>query len=309
MNCKCCDKSLGKKSYKIKCAGDCQDWFHAGCTGLTDKVLGQVKSGKKTWTCESCSDIIRKSGNESSEEEAMSSESEDEEPKIIRKDAKTKKLKNKVTLEDIMKKLEDLLVENKNIHNKIDKYEKEMKLIKTQINELKEENNTLKKEIITLRQNKEVQEQDKLLNNVVVQGIPIENANNEDITTHLINIAKLVNVNLNKDEFKLQRLGKTIVKVKFTDFEKKKEIMVAKKNTIIKTSMIGFVEDKIIFLNHDMTRENQKLFKEARDFKKQENYKYVWFENGAIYLRKTEKSKIIQVVSSETLNNLSNPKN
>lgn len=314
MSCNGCNKSLGKKAYKIQCMGTCQKWFHEKCTGLNENILNKVKARKRTWVCEACSKIPyeEESEDESDQDEnILSSESEEEtnEKKPKKKKSPKKNCRGKITLEDLMEKLESIMVENREYHKRLDKYESEMKSVKKQMNELKEENAKLNREINILSQTKKLQEQEKLENNVILQGIPIEESTKEGLNKCVTKIADKLKINLTSTDFSVQKIGKRNLKVKFNEKEKKDELMKAKKNTTLKLNMIGFQEDNNIYINHDMTQENQKLFKEARDLKKTSGYKYVWFSNGTVNLRKSETSNIIKILSSDVLQNLSISKN
>lgn len=47
-----------------------------------------------------------------------------------------------------------------------------------------------------------------------------------------------------------------------------------KKKTQISNKNIGLMKELILYINHELILENQKLYKLARDLKRQNNYKY-----------------------------------
>ncbi|KAL3288441.1 hypothetical protein HHI36_002886 [Cryptolaemus montrouzieri] len=98
--------------------------------------------------------------------------------------------------------------------------------------------------------------------------------------------------------------GKKQIKLVFRDKEKKELFMSKRKESQITTKNLKLTGDSIIYLNHELTRQNQLLFKLTRDKKRELQYKFAWFAQGKIFLRKTEDSKIIQVRDEATLQNL-----
>ena len=78
-----------------------------------------------------------------------------------------------------------------------------------------------------------------------------------------------------------------------------------KKGKKLNSINFGFTEKSDVFINHDLTTENQSLYKKTRDFKKQENYKFAWVSHeGKIFLRKSDTSKILNITSEEVLKKL-----
>lgn len=62
-------------------------------------------------------------------------------------------------------------------------------------------------------------------------------------------------------------------------------------------------DNENIYINHDMTRWNIQLFKAAKEFKNNKNYKYLWFSNGKILMRKSDTSKIELIEDESSLKN------
>ena len=67
------------------------------------------------------------------------------------------------------------------------------------------------------------------------------------------------------------------------------------KNKQLKLSDIRIQNTRPIFLNHDLTKYNADLFKIAREFKNNNNFKFIWIKKGSIFLRESDTSKIIRV--------------
>jgi aspartate/tyrosine/aromatic aminotransferase len=62
--------------------------------------------------------------------------------------------------------------------------------------------------------------------------------------------------------------------------------------------------EKPIYIRENLTPKGNKLFKEARDFRKQFNFQFVWTKNGFIFLPRNETEKIIFVNDEDTIYSL-----
>ncbi|CAH0551099.1 unnamed protein product [Brassicogethes aeneus] len=62
MECPNCEKTIGKKGYKIQCSGFCELWFHLSttCTGLSKENIEKAKANKLKWKCKTCSKLPQK---------------------------------------------------------------------------------------------------------------------------------------------------------------------------------------------------------------------------------------------------------
>lgn len=64
------------------------------------------------------------------------------------------------------------------------------------------------------------------------------------------------------------------------------------------------LSEKPIYIRENLAANGNKLFKEARDFRKQFGFQFVCTKNGIIFLRKNEIEKIICVNNEDTIQNL-----
>ncbi|XP_022175003.1 uncharacterized protein LOC111036975 [Myzus persicae] len=70
------------------------------------------------------------------------------------------------------------------------------------------------------------------------------------------------------------------------------------------SKFIDIQPDVPIYIRENLTTKGNKLFKEARDLKKQLNFQFAWTKNAIIFLRKNETDKIIRVDSEDTIQNI-----
>lgn len=303
MNCGKCKKKLGKKGYRLQCTGDCNEWFHQRCANLTDEEAKLVKCQKKAWICQAC-DGDDNEDTSDSEDESSSSEEEVKRGK--------KKTSAKYTLEDVMSKLDMLIQQNEDLRNKLEYQEKVNREMKKEIRLLKENQSNMERDVQILKNERNKREQNKLSNNIIISGLPALGESEEENKKLVIEVGRRLKVDIGVNDLACGPIGKrekTQLKVSFTKNEIKNKIMEAKRNTQLDSTHLGFSEKKTVYINHDLTFENQQLFKKTRDFKRQMNYKFAWISDGKILLKKNEGSKTIEVDSEEKLNKLEKPKN
>jgi len=62
--------------------------------------------------------------------------------------------------------------------------------------------------------------------------------------------------------------------------------------------------DEGIYINNYLTRTNNILFYKTRMYAKAHNYKYVWFRDSKLFLRKDENNKLFLIEDENNLNNI-----
>lgn len=60
LNCRNCNKHIGKSTYRIGCSGGCKGWFHSQCAQLTRTQIEEYLRDKKAWLCVSCKEGSKK---------------------------------------------------------------------------------------------------------------------------------------------------------------------------------------------------------------------------------------------------------
>ncbi|KAL3277864.1 hypothetical protein HHI36_013205 [Cryptolaemus montrouzieri] len=90
------------------------------------------------------------------------------------------------------------------------------------------------------------------------------------ITENVLKIADRLNLNLSKEDISCYKIGEEAIKhikVSISNFDIKNSIMEAKKKVLIKAADFGSQEEKIIYINHDITITKQLILKKARELK------------------------------------------
>ncbi|KAL3276620.1 hypothetical protein HHI36_011992 [Cryptolaemus montrouzieri] len=130
-----------------------------------------------------------------------------------------------------------------------------------------------------------------LENNVIISGIAEDDLKNPDDEKKIVvKIAKFCDVDINEADMKkcyqIGNNGKKQIKLVFRDKEKKELFMSKRKESQITTKNLKLTGDSIIYLNHELTRQNQLLFKLTRDKKRELQYKFAWFAQEKYFYAK-----------------------
>lgn len=124
----------------------------------------------------------------------------------------------------------------------------------------------------------------------------------EDLRVLLKNMFALVNIDYDAEGvLSVGRLsssnqnGIQPILVRFASALTKERLMKASRQRPIFCDEIGLGVKQRIFFNHRLTPANQRLLAAARKHKREHNYKFVWFMNGEVFLRKDEDSRAIKI--------------
>lgn len=92
--------------------------------------------------------------------------------------------------------------------------------------------------------------------------------------------------------------------VRFACVSTKEKVLKAARDRPIFCDEIGLGVKQRIYFNHRLTPANQRLLGATRRYKKQNNFKFAWFSNGEIFLRKDESSRAIKITDIRDLSGL-----
>lgn len=321
--CDVCNKGITSRSPGLECQS-CAKTVHASkaCSGLTTKQLSALRNADGLdWICEECSrnSPNRKSSffvpDEEDDEEEMATPcntvgniDSDKFLKDITAELK-KVLKNELQpiqismglcskrLEELTKTVEE---QNKHIHELERKY-----------NHLSNEKTHLELEVSSLKQHVRSIEQQRLDNVIEVTGVP--KAQNEDLDGIGTKLAETLKVdkshilNIKRVESRNEHEGNIQMEMKRVEYVqswvracKKEEVLLEQ---IIPTAPTEISKSKVI-LRRALTRSNKSLLWLAKQ-KFKPAYKYVWFQDGKVLLRKEDKDKPTVIRSEKDINQLS----
>ncbi|KAK9882761.1 hypothetical protein WA026_023183 [Henosepilachna vigintioctopunctata] len=148
-----------KSRQRLRCEGPCRNWFHGKieCVKITPDQLNRVENADENFICIQCGDEMEEEDeNLTSEDESISEEEPEEKPgKFGLKRTNTNKKGNIITLEDIMKKLDNFIDESKFIRKKVESLEKENRLVTAKLEKIEREHTQMKKNIENLKKEKQ----------------------------------------------------------------------------------------------------------------------------------------------------------
>lgn len=219
----------------------------------------------------------------------------------------------------LLKEMQDFRSESKEMaksidftHEKIDELTKLVKQHDNQIKDCKHGIEQLKHDNLFLNRrvddfNSEVVswQQYSRANCVDIEGVPM--VKEENIMDVVQAVARAVRFELKPEMIdavdRLGRRGLTQSKppgiiIRFVRRLDKDELMrLAKVKPGFVASDAGFVSENKIFIRHSMSPDTRALFLWAKDIGRNHGYKFVWFSNGRILMRKVEGSSVIHVTS------------
>lgn len=148
------------------------------------------------------------------------------------------------------------------------------------------------------------------VNNLEVVGLPKPN-NGESEETLIINafnelqdLDKIVtpaDIDISHPLNSNRKDGKSVHVVRFVSRKTKAMILSAKKSD--NNRQFKF-RNEDVFINEHLSKQNRALFASAQEKKAQLKYKYCWTRGGAIKLRKTDDSTVVNISSQSDLDNL-----
>lgn len=148
-------------------------------------------------------------------------------------------------------------------------------------------------------------EHEKRAKSTEVFGIPY--GEGEDLFSAFNAISKKLNLrDFGTDDidhiYRIKRSKRVVIR--FIHTHKRDRLMAAFKGEKLTLRDLGFKTDDRIFVNEVLSGEQYQLLYKARNFKKANNYQYLWTRNQRIYLRKSSDSDVIEIKSEGSLNSL-----
>lgn len=332
-NCDKCSKSINLRHKKhLFCEGVCgKIWHYPSCSNISAEEFEEVmKNPQKHWICDPCNtkranrlSMVYPDRNLNDENAAsgLTTPATGNFSSRILPKRNCKTNSESITLESIFDEI-------KLIQSKQDKFQRSLDVLQTTINdykeimdglteeniELKNQNEILHSRIDNIEYNMDNQQQQKLNKNIIINGVIEENDENTlDIVTKICeSIEVIINANQIKSVHRMKTANvnsgfPSSIIVEFTDENIKKDIIKKKKNKSIKTQSIGINgEDRNIYISEHLTPRKQFLFKSARDIKRKNGIKYAWANDGDVFIRKSDTSRIIKLKNINQLNSFKN---
>lgn len=277
----------------IKCT-KCKVFLHFGCAGQREANFRKMsQKAIENWSCLKCKNII--AGNELSI-------------------ATTSPIKNDC-FTGSNKLLQDLTDSVKFMSDKFDDFSNQIQDLVTAVKDLKEENKKIKEQNLKLGNelhimNKRINilEQEQLGKHVEIIGVPIQENENcgkivESITSALGVQLTTVNAYRVRSKTVNNKSGKIVAEMK-TKEDKATLIDLVKKKRLSAKNVNDKWDNNGIYINNYLTQSNRNLFYKTRMLAKEHSYKFVWFKNNKLFIKKSENSNTIYIDDESILDKI-----
>lgn len=312
MECNKCGKQI-KSEEVLKCA-QCHEVQHFYCVGLSEADFKKIlPMNKPKWKCPTCKQTKKLNSPQitlqkfacSDEQRLASIVNIDAAGLIAYMDQKFASLSE--NLIDFKQSVNDQLSTlNKTVNSweqrvqELENKTEEVLLVKHCLTKQGQEISSLKTTIASLSEKLNAQEQFSVRNELEISGIP--ESGNENLLQMLTVTAHKIGMELNPlDIDMVTRVGsrpKTPIAssiprpivVRFIRNNKRNEMLQAarvRRNLSTEDIDISGPASRLYF-NERLTKENRKLFHDARTRAKLHNFKYCWVKNGLIFIRKED---------------------
>lgn len=281
--CATCLKKINDKDSSIGC-DICDGWHHQNCIGIDDKTFKYLSKSSSPWFCDNC---LTCNYTFKSLEKSIVNKMTDEFTKIADNLAESLNVKINV----VSDKLEQL-EEKVNFLN--ENHTTEIERLKSECNDKFNKNQVA---ISTMERNARS-------NNLVVNGIPV--MKNENLQGYLMTIAKVLQVELNINDFLVFRTRSKlqcpviIVKFYFPHMRKRfYDEYLHFKN--LNLSHLGFNSPNRIYFGEHLTPNDAVLMKRARQHINSNVFTKVYSSNGVVKVLPAGSTRPINVFSDQQL--------
>lgn len=301
--CGVCVKSIRSNQLKVVCS-DCAREFHASCCDMSKADVEAIAAEGLPWRCKPCGQNRRRS---------------------LRFDVEVSE--GNLTLDDIMKKISEMFEHQKtqeanfnksyeHITEKIDEntkavndHNKSLEKCLEQIDTLVEKNRKLERKVTELEQRVEEMEQYSRSNAVEIHGVPEQQ--HEDVVKVVQELGKALDMDIAESMIDAcHRLGRSKgpsspppgIIVKFVRRLDKEELLRRRRvKSNLSTRHMNLKVDQPVYVNESLSPARRRLFAEARQIKRQKEYKFLWVRGGKIFLRQQESAPVHQVTCQADL--------
>ncbi|KAK5639469.1 hypothetical protein RI129_011961 [Pyrocoelia pectoralis] len=315
--CSICKESIISEGDYVNCSL-CKEKLHYNCANVREESWRKLSAKNRAiWRCYQCKTNPCNSENDEKEADVPVH--------------KVKESVNPIMLALITSAVKAAIKEeNKSLHDKIDNYQQSLDFFSFKfeeftisLNNLEQENKKLKVDCKeTAEKCKSLERENQLLNikieedrqyarnhNVQIDGIP-EKAG-EDMVNTAIALASSLEIDLKKGDIqavhriKSKNPSKKPIIMQFSNRLLCDEFLNKAKSRKPTTAFCGMAAPQPIYVNEHMTPYYRNLFFEAKNKKvnngSKQVFKFVWFKNSKLFVRKEDSSPKVRVLSAADL--------
>ena len=261
---------------------------------------------------------------------SISSVSAEQLAKILDEKLEEKLVPLNQTVMELRKALDEVIKHSKFIDERYDELLRQIKTCNEERKALLLENKVLKKTLHELEQKHTTLLQESNEKNqydrrecLEIRGIPQPDDGRPESTDQIVkNVGNLVDVDITDQDISVshrlpqrqrrsngkmsrRNVGPPPIIVKFTRRNIKERLYGARRKlSDSTTSDLGYIEENKIYLAESLTEMNRELFRACFSVKKELQYKFIWTQNGRIFLRENKESSVIHIRSKADLDQL-----
>lgn len=274
MLCSVCNEDIFE-SDDIRCA-KCKEYLHFSCASMREATFRKLnKQTKEKWSCAKCKTTIMVSNTDNTRDDDSFVGSNDK-------------------LSDLTNSVKFMSTQFDGFGKQLSEVLNSIKELKVEINTLKEKNCKLNNDVKILSEKVNLLEQKEIISNVEIIGVPEKP--NENCVEIVEYIASKLNVHLSvvkafRMQSKISNKPKKII-AEINSVENKKKFMEMMKKSRLNAKNLNenWGEGKI-FINNELSSFNRNLFYKARIFAKDNVFKFVWFKDCKVFIKKNENAK------------------
>jgi len=296
-SCPICNNVVSRHDTGVLCDGNCRRVFHPSCVGAPQELLALSGKTGISWRCNNCAGTIAAATSSDSVSSSLLA------------------LKNEISL---MKEEQRGLRSSVDfVSDKFDEFHATIASLNSalatitslegKVSSLELENDRLRAELCELQQYSRV-------NNVEISNVP--ESKSENVIEIVTKIGQVVGCNISSSDIdachrvphiKSDNKQPRSIVVKFISRQRKSELLAASRryrNLSSKELQIAG-QGSTIYVNEHLTYRNKMLHRDARDFCRKYQYKFVWVRDCKIFIKKSDSSKAILVRDNGVLSRLS----
>lgn len=295
---------------------ECKNNYHFECS-INETQFNKLRKNKKLWKCLYCVGTVTRNRTNSS---STITQDVVEPYSVVKKNEASD--------------IKEILSMLTGINTKLDQMDKELGIVKESVTFMStqyddvikmltnnaEEINTVKKEVAFLKSQND--EKDVLINNINerlqnfeqysrnrnVEIFGIKEVEGENCKVIVANIAKELQLSVSIEDIDVahrlpsnRRNATPSIVAQFKTRSARDTLVEKKVLVITNNNMPGVAIGEKIFINEQLTYENKQLLRKTKEFAKSANYRYVWFKNGKLLVRKDNGCPAIRIMREEDL--------
>jgi hypothetical protein len=292
MLCNICNDDVFDED-EIKCS-TCNGFHHFGCVALRETAFRKMsKSAKQNWCCIKCKNAVNDSILKT--------------PIITHADIKEDQVLTNESFRKLIESVNFMSDKFDTFGSQIQELVKSVNIMREENRILKEQNNNLRNDLNFLQKRMNNLEQKALDNFVEIIGVP--EINNENCKKTVEKIATSLKleievVNAFRVHSKLNTRPSKIVAELTMKQNKREMIDLSRKTKLTGSKVDAEWKNNAIYVNDNLTQFNRNLFFKTKTFARESGYRYVWFKDTKLFIKKNDNSKAFLVDSELSLTKL-----